>query len=68
MHRICKKCGIIKTIDEFYKNRYHCKKCMNKYSMDYIKKRRERNRGPRKKIRRIITTKPTTLKLQLLFK
>ena len=31
-YRKCKKCGDIKSLDNFYNNQYYCKNCQKEYS------------------------------------
>ena len=40
--KVCKKCGIEKSVDEFYTNQSHCKKCVNEQCRKYYAKNRDK--------------------------
>jgi hypothetical protein len=42
--KICKKCGVLKDVSQFYKHRNSCKKCHNEYGKIYIKNNKEKKR------------------------
>ena len=40
--KVCKKCGIEKSVDEFYTNRSHCKKCEKERHRKYRAENRDK--------------------------